>query len=407
MKQKQIGKTIALFIAALVIMLPICFATEINPQYDANGNLVTGDGLFRVYNSFNQLSKVYNGTDETGILLQEYQYHPTEERVLVKRDNTKNETTYYFSKNFVRVVNDNTSVYNYTYIYFEGQLVAQEVDGVKVFISGDLKGSATVVTSDSRQIIENSSYTPFGERLTPEISSVRYGYEGKEDDSVIKSTDFHFRQYDPTRGQFNQPDTLIQNVYDPQMLNRYMFERGNPYKYTDPTGHIIPLAVVGAIVLNAIIGAAVSAITDATFQYIATGEVDWSHVREEARTGAIVGGIFGGFGRAVTLAAEIAQSTVISSVAVAQTGYEFYTQLNKYIKIGQEVKEQGKLNPEKEIGSFNYKGKKYTIKTEATDKDGKTAWERQIEKNKQESAKKEAQGLKFQGYGSDKKAIWK
>ncbi|MFH0874476.1 MAG: hypothetical protein V1859_00935 [archaeon] len=26
-------------------------------------------------------------------------------------------------------------------------------------------------------------------------------------------------------------------MYDPQSLNRYMFERGNPYKYTDPTGH--------------------------------------------------------------------------------------------------------------------------------------------------------------------------
>jgi len=30
---------------------------------------------------------------------------------------------------------------------------------------------------------------------------------------------------------------LIQNVYDPQSLNRYAFERNNPYKNTDPTGH--------------------------------------------------------------------------------------------------------------------------------------------------------------------------
>jgi hypothetical protein len=36
---------------------------------------------------------------------------------------------------------------------------------------------------------------------------------------------------------FTQPDSLIQNVYDPQSLNRYSFERNNPYKHTDPTGH--------------------------------------------------------------------------------------------------------------------------------------------------------------------------
>lgn len=37
---------------------------------------------------------------------------------------------------------------------------------------------------------------------------------------------------------FTQPDSQISDVYDPQSLNRYMFERGNPYKYTDPTGHM-------------------------------------------------------------------------------------------------------------------------------------------------------------------------
>ncbi|MBS3097301.1 hypothetical protein J4209_00735 [Candidatus Woesearchaeota archaeon] len=37
-------------------------------------------------------------------------------------------------------------------------------------------------------------------------------------------------------GKFTQPDTLIQNVYDPQQLNRYSFERNNPYKFIDPDG---------------------------------------------------------------------------------------------------------------------------------------------------------------------------
>jgi hypothetical protein len=50
-----------------------------------NGNLAIGDGKFRVYNSFNQLSKIYNGSNTTGLLLEEYTYHPIEERILVKK----------------------------------------------------------------------------------------------------------------------------------------------------------------------------------------------------------------------------------------------------------------------------------------------------------------------------------
>ena len=67
----------------LVVMLPVCFADSLSLTYDKNGNLVTGDGFYRIYNSLNQLWKVYNGSD-TSLLLQEYTMHPVEERVLVK-----------------------------------------------------------------------------------------------------------------------------------------------------------------------------------------------------------------------------------------------------------------------------------------------------------------------------------
>ena len=35
---------------------------------------------------------------------------------------------------------------------------------------------------------------------------------------------------------FTQPDDTLPKTYNPQSLNRYMFNLGNPYKYTDPTG---------------------------------------------------------------------------------------------------------------------------------------------------------------------------
>jgi len=46
---------------------------------------------------------------------------------------------------------------------------------------------------------------------------------------------------------FTQPDSKIPDPYNPQSLNIYMFELGNPYKYTDPTGHIPVTSQMGDV----------------------------------------------------------------------------------------------------------------------------------------------------------------
>jgi len=198
------------------------------------------NGKFRIYNSLNQLWRVYNGTN-TSLLLEEFTYDPVEERVLIKKSynttGTLIETVVYVDQSFVQIKNL-TGVFNYTYIYHEGQLVAQiNPDGTKYYIHSDSKGSNTVITNSSAKIIENSSYAPFGEILSSGNKS-RYGYEGKEFDSQVGDIDFNARKYNPSTGLFLSPDSQIKNFYDPQSLNRFMFERANPYRNTDPTGHI-------------------------------------------------------------------------------------------------------------------------------------------------------------------------
>jgi len=239
----------------LVVMMPVAFAAELNLTYDANGNLVTGDGKFRVYNTLNQLHKVYNGTSEAGTLIQEYTYDPVEERVLLKKTyNSTGQVTervIYFTKTFVRVINT-SGEFNFTYVYHGGQLVAQEVNSVKVYIHSDHLGSSSLVTNETGGVVENTFYSPYGEIISGG-DETRFDYEGKEFSSVVGDYDFNFRKYNPKYAMFNQPDTLISNVYDPQMLNRYMFERGNPYKYTDPTGHIFGADDVVIIIYVALI----------------------------------------------------------------------------------------------------------------------------------------------------------
>jgi len=224
--------------------------STIELTYDANGNLVSGDGVFRVYNSLNQLWQVYNGSDTGGTLLQEYTFHPTEERVLIKKEYSSGvlkDTTYYVSKEFVRTVNS-SGTYDFTYVYHEGQLIAEkDADGNKKYYHPDHLGSTSLMTDSSGNLLENTFYTPYGVVLGG--GSGRYQYEGKEFDSLTGQYDFHFRGYKSEWGKFVQPDSLLPNVYDPQQLNRYAFERNNPWKNTDETGHELTafMAIMGLI----------------------------------------------------------------------------------------------------------------------------------------------------------------
>ena len=86
-------------------------------------------------------------------------------------------------------------------------------------------------------------YDPYGAILGGGQVS-RYQYEGKEFSEVTEDYDFNFRKYNPELGIFTQPEQTFPNVYDPQQLNRYRFERNNPYKYVDPDGKN-PLAIIG------------------------------------------------------------------------------------------------------------------------------------------------------------------
>ncbi len=139
---------------------------EFKLTYDANGNLVTGDGYFRVYNSLNQLWKVHNGTSTSGKLLEDYTYHPIEERVLIKKvyylNTSLKETVYYVSDEFVRVVNS-SGTYNTVYVKHEGQLIAEQKNNSnKLFYHPDHLGSTTLITNQSGNVVDNVSYSPLG-----------------------------------------------------------------------------------------------------------------------------------------------------------------------------------------------------------------------------------------------------
>jgi hypothetical protein len=65
-----------------------------------------------------------------------------------------------------------------------------------------------------------------------------YNY-GSQFESGYRTTDFNARRFNLNTVLPEQPDSIISQLYNPQSLNRFMVELGNPYKYNDPSGHII------------------------------------------------------------------------------------------------------------------------------------------------------------------------
>src|SRR3989344_1266731 len=102
MNRAKFTGAVAMFMILLVVSMPVVFATELNLVYDANGNLLYGDGKYREYNSLNQLVRIRSSDNST--ILEEYVHDPVAERILMKRvynsSNQVAETVYYVDENF-------------------------------------------------------------------------------------------------------------------------------------------------------------------------------------------------------------------------------------------------------------------------------------------------------------------
>jgi len=326
MKSTTSLRSISLVMALLIVSLPICFASEINIQTDANGNVVYDGEYYREYNGLNQLVRIYNGTHSSAPLLQEFEHDPVEERIIKKvtynPDGSPKETAIYFDKDFVRVDYHNGTVLDTEYVYFNDQMVAQvEESGETYFMHGDNIGSNSVISNSDGVVVENTTYEPFGSIVSGGSQS-RFNYENKEFDSVVGDTDFHFRKYKSDWNLFLQPDTLIQNVYDPQMLNRYSFERNNPYKYVDPDGHVLS---VGAIIVlgtyYALQGLGVTVDVAPIYRYYKnpTERNFKSMIRNIPEIGSAIGGFFN-----IGVGIYSMASTIWSITAISQIGIKEY-----------------------------------------------------------------------------------
>ncbi len=154
------------------------------------------------------------------------------------------EVTYYVSRQFhLRVSGEETRIQKY--YPFGGQPIAvrTQANGTDTlnWLLTDHLGSAQVTAAEGGAASGVQRYSAFGGvRSRGGEMPTAYQYTGQLSQMEQVGL-YHYgaRWFDPAGAHFTQADTLIPNMYNPLDVDRYAYGRGNPLKYTDPTGHMV------------------------------------------------------------------------------------------------------------------------------------------------------------------------
>ncbi|MBU7047231.1 MAG: RHS repeat protein [Theionarchaea archaeon] len=201
--------------------------------YDFNGNRIQktqGDNTWEYsYDCASRLMKI----EKDSLILGEYIYDGDGKRIQVRENSVM--TTYLYSG--INVLYEETSIGTATYIYGPTGRLAKRTtisgETNTFYYHTDHVGSTRLVTNQSKNIVTEVSYHPFGEPT--EAVEEPHLFTGKEKDA----TGLYYygaRYYDPDIGRFTTRDPLAGERSSPQSSNRYAYCANNPVKLVDLAG---------------------------------------------------------------------------------------------------------------------------------------------------------------------------
>ena len=225
--------------------------------YDADGNMLTGNGRTITYTSFGMVKSVTeNGETVT------YSYGPEHQRLAqTKAGSLSTVDTVYRSGYDVTSSNGgtNTSVRHYVInpwgqrvgeLYFTGTGALPSAAATISFYLNDWQNSVSEIVAaeangNPATLTEADSFDAWGKRRfvtglddnnnTVNSAMVR-GYTNQEHVFEVELIDLNARMYDPHLGKMLSVDPAVTDWLDPQTWNAYSYARDNPMTYTDPTG---------------------------------------------------------------------------------------------------------------------------------------------------------------------------
>ena len=195
----------------------------------------------------------------------------------------------------------------------------------------DHLGSTRLKTNSTGGVIYKSNYEPFGPSAG-ESGTEDYRYTGKPED-LTGLYYFGARYYDTDVSRFITRDPVSGRPTDPQTLNKYVYCRNNPIKYTDPDGKL----------WNILGGAALGAVINSAFYLMELGVTGKEYNRNDLIATAAAGAVSGAIAGA-TFGAGCIPASGIGKLAV-NTGVNFFFNL---LSTGTEMAVHNILEPEKQ-----------------------------------------------------------
>jgi RHS repeat-associated protein len=201
-------------------------------RYDANGNLTSRAGLSLVWNVENRLASA-TATGGSGSMVESYLYNDAGARVK-------------------KVSNGVTDLLPFPALRGAGERQRRD-DGDEILLlrrpaCGHEAGDETL-TLPAQRLPELDADGDAGHERDGQERYYAYGKDRHPTGTVPTDNRFtgqkedatglvymNARYYDPVLGQFVSPDTLVPDATNLFDYNRYMYVRGNPLKFTDPTG---------------------------------------------------------------------------------------------------------------------------------------------------------------------------
>jgi len=120
---------------------------------------------------------------------------------------------------------------------FNGMPMAIRKGGVLSYVHSDHLGSSSVETSASGASTASRTYYAYGStRASSGTLQTDRTFTGQKQDGTGLLY-YNARYYDSSLGTFLSPDTLVPDATRVIDYNRFVYARGNPLRYSDPSGH--------------------------------------------------------------------------------------------------------------------------------------------------------------------------
>lgn len=240
-------------------------------SYDANGNMLSGDGRSITWSLFDKPTQITQNGNTTVM-----GYGP-ERQLLTRADTTSAGTTHtvFVGGLYEKVTDQNNNVKErhyvggHTIVTYNNRTASTAGTQDTRYLHKDHIGSVVLITDENGDEVESFSFDPWGKRRVPSLADLEAalgswnsldqyqkgnltvsamllgsaitnkGFTGHEQLDQVNLIHMGGRVYDAEIGRFLSADPFVQDSTNLQALNRYSYVQNNPLSYTDPSGYFL------------------------------------------------------------------------------------------------------------------------------------------------------------------------